>query len=61
MTDATRWRRPTEVVLLPVVDLRLAVDFSLVWRKDNTSPLLARFVDDVRQLPDVRALTRSAE
>jgi len=58
VTDATRWRCPKDVVLLPVVDLRVRIAFSLVWRKDNASPLLARFVADVRQLPEVRALAR---
>lgn len=61
VTDATRWRCPKDVVLLPVVDLRVPIPFSLVWRKDNASPLLARFVADVRQLPQVRALARRAE
>jgi DNA-binding transcriptional LysR family regulator len=56
VTDATRWRCPKDVVLLPIVDLRVPIPFSLVWRKDNASPLLARFVADVRQLPEVRAL-----
>jgi len=56
VSDATRWRRPQDVVLRPVGDLHLPIAFSLVWRKDNASPLLARFVADVRQLPDVRAL-----
>jgi DNA-binding transcriptional LysR family regulator len=54
VTDATRWRCPKEVVLRPIVDLQLPIAFSLVWRKDNASPLLARFVADVRQLPAVR-------
>jgi len=35
-------------------DLNLPLPFSLVWRKDNGSPLLARFVADVRLLPEVR-------
>lgn len=61
VTDATRWRCPKDVVLLPVVDLRVPIPFSLVWRKDNASPLLARFVADVRQLPQMRALARRAE
>jgi hypothetical protein len=43
------------------VDIHLTIAFSLVWRKDNASPLLARFVAEVRQRPDVRALARSAE
>jgi hypothetical protein len=28
---------------------------ALIWRKDNVSPLLAKFVADVRQLPEVEA------
>jgi len=53
VTDATRWRCPKDVVLRSVVDLRLPITVSLVWRKDNRSPLLARFVAEVQQLADV--------
>ena len=60
VTDATRWRCPRDVVLRRVADLRLPITFSLVWRKDNPSPLLARFVSDVRQLPQARAMARRA-
>src|SRR5260370_240248 len=56
VTDATRWRCPAGVVLLPVVDLNLPLTVSLVWRKDNASPLLAKFVADVQLLPEVRTL-----
>jgi DNA-binding transcriptional LysR family regulator len=49
VSEATRWRCPRDVVLRLVVDLSLAIDFSLVWRNDNASPLLARFVAGVRQ------------
>lgn len=56
VTDAARWRCPRGVVLLPVVDLSIPLTLSLVWRKDNTSPLLANFAGDVRRLPDVRTL-----
>jgi DNA-binding transcriptional LysR family regulator len=52
VSAATRWRCPEAVVLLPVTNLDLAFPSSLVWRKDNVSPLLARFVADVRQLLD---------
>jgi DNA-binding transcriptional LysR family regulator len=55
VTDATRWRCPKDVLLRKVVDLRLPITVSLVWRRDNTSPLLARFVAGVRQLAGVRA------
>ena len=61
VSDATRWRCPKDVALRPVVDMHLPIAFSLVWRKDNASPLLARFVAEVRQRPDVRALARSSE
>jgi DNA-binding transcriptional LysR family regulator len=61
VSDATRWRCPKGVVLRAVVDMYLPIAFSLAWRKDSASPLLARFVAEVRQRPDVRALARSAE
>jgi DNA-binding transcriptional LysR family regulator len=56
VTDAARWICPAGVVLLPVVDLKLPLTVSLVWRKDNASPLLAKFMADVRRLSEVRAL-----
>ena len=57
VTDATRWRCPKDVVLQRVVDLRLPITVSLIWRQDNGSPLLARFVAHVRQLAEVRTPT----
>jgi DNA-binding transcriptional LysR family regulator len=48
VSAATRWRCPETVVLMPVTDLDLTFPSTLVWRKDNASPLLARFVADVR-------------
>jgi DNA-binding transcriptional LysR family regulator len=53
VSSATRWRCPEGVALLPVADLNLPLPFSLIWRKDNQSPLLARFVADVRSSPEV--------
>jgi hypothetical protein len=35
---------------LSVEDLNLPLPMHLIRRKDNTSPLLARFVDDVQSL-----------
>jgi len=55
VSEATRWRCPESVVLLPVVDLKLPLPFALLWRKDDASPLLAKFVADVQELPKVRA------
>jgi hypothetical protein len=36
--------------------LNLPLPMSLIWRNDNASPLLAKFVADVRTVPEVRAL-----
>src|ERR1051326_235964 len=55
VSSATRWRCPESVVLLPVTDLKLPLPFALIWRKDNSSPLLAKFVADVRRLTAVEA------
>ena len=60
VSEPTRWRCPEGVVLLPVIDLDLPLPFSLVWRKDNVSPLLARFVADVKLLPEVQRRLRRA-
>jgi DNA-binding transcriptional LysR family regulator len=54
VADATRWRCPKEVVLRKVDDLRLPLTVSCIWRKDNRSPLLARFLEHVRQLAGTR-------
>lgn len=53
-----RWRCPETVVVLPVIDLKMPLTLALAWRRDNTSPLLANFVGDVRRLPDVRAVNK---
>ena len=58
VSEATRWRCPESVVLLPVTDLHLPLPFALVWRKDNASPLVAKFVADVRSLPEVAAFAK---
>jgi DNA-binding transcriptional LysR family regulator len=48
VSSASRWRCPPGVVLLPVTDLNVAFPFALMWRKDNNSPILAKFAADVR-------------
>jgi len=55
---SARWRCPQTVAVLPVVDLNMAVSLALAWRRDNTSPLLARFIDEVRRMPDVREVNK---
>jgi DNA-binding transcriptional LysR family regulator len=53
-----RWRCPDSVLILPVVDLNMPLTLVLVWKRDNTSPLLANFIAEVRRLPDVRAVNK---
>jgi DNA-binding transcriptional LysR family regulator len=53
---SARWRCPQTVAILPVIDLNMPVSLALAWRRDDTSPLLARFVDVVRRLREVRAV-----
>jgi len=48
MTESTRWHCPRGIVLLPVVDMNVRLPFSLIWKKDNSSPLLQKFVDQVK-------------
>jgi len=43
------------------MDLNLPLPFSLVWRKDNGSLLLARFAADVRLLPEVRTFVNGKD
>jgi DNA-binding transcriptional LysR family regulator len=51
VNGTARWRCPKGVVVLPVSDLNVSLQLALVWRKDNASPLLARFVAGVQDLP----------
>ena len=59
VSGATRWRRPKGVAMRSVVDLGLSIPFSLVWRKDNTSTLLAAFVGAVQSIPELAAFSKS--
>jgi hypothetical protein len=58
VSSATRWRCPESVVLLSVTDLKLPLPFALICRKDNDSPLLAKFVADVKLLPEVEEFAK---
>src|SRR6266550_913739 len=58
VSSATRWRCPESVALLPVTDVKLALPLALIWRKDNVSPLLEKFVAAVRLLPEVEAYSK---
>jgi len=54
VSSAARWRCPPEVALLSVTNLKLRLPFALIWRKDNNSPLLAKFAADVKSMADRR-------
>src|SRR5579863_3295853 len=51
--ETARLRCPKSVVILSVVDLDVPQSLSLGWRRDNQSPLLAKFVADVRRFANV--------
>jgi DNA-binding transcriptional LysR family regulator len=54
VSSASRGRLPPGVELMPVTDLNVPLPFALVWRKDNNSPLLAKFVADVKSMVQQR-------
>ena len=56
--ESARWRCPRTVAVLPVVDLNMPVSLALAWKRDNTSPLLVRFIDEVRRTRAVKRLRR---
>jgi DNA-binding transcriptional LysR family regulator len=56
--ESARWRCPETVAILPVIDLNLPLQLALTWRRDNSSPLLANFIDEVQDLPDVRSANK---
>ena len=46
-TESIRWHCPRGIVLLPVVDMDVRLPYNLIWKKDNPSPLLEKFVAQV--------------
>jgi DNA-binding transcriptional LysR family regulator len=52
VADEARWQCPRGVKLLPVVDLDFQIPIYLIWRKDNQSPLLQKFVAQVEALTE---------
>jgi len=47
LTESTRWHCPRGVVLLPVVDMNVRLPFHVIWKKNNTSPVLQKFLAQV--------------
>lgn len=48
VTESTRWHCPRGVALLSVVDMNVRLPFNVIWRKDNASPLLQKFLAQVQ-------------
>ena len=48
----------TSAVHLVITDLNMPLPLALAWRRDNTSPLLANFLAEVRSLPGPGALPK---
>jgi DNA-binding transcriptional LysR family regulator len=55
---SARWRCPKTVAIVPVIDLKMPLTLAFAWRRDNASPLLSRFIGEVRCLPEVRAVNK---
>jgi DNA-binding transcriptional LysR family regulator len=53
VSETARWQRPRGVALLTVVDLDFPLPFYLIWRKDNQSPLLRKFVAQIEARPNL--------
>ncbi|MGC1687463.1 MAG: LysR substrate-binding domain-containing protein [Candidatus Acidiferrales bacterium] len=48
LTESIRWNCPRGIVLLPVADMNVRLPFNLIWKKDNSLPLLQKFVAQVQ-------------
>jgi DNA-binding transcriptional LysR family regulator len=47
-------RKPRNVVLVPVDDLKVTTTMQLVWRKDNNQPALMKFIEVLRSETAIR-------
>jgi DNA-binding transcriptional LysR family regulator len=45
--ETVRWHCPRGIALVTVLDMNVRLPFHLIWKKDNSSPLLRRFVAQV--------------
>ena len=48
--SSARFTKPMNVTLRPIEDLKLKARLNVVWRRDDTSPLVQSFLDVVRQM-----------
>ena len=47
VTESTRWHCPKGIVLLPVVDMNVRLPFNVIWKQNNSSPVLQKFLAQV--------------
>jgi DNA-binding transcriptional LysR family regulator len=45
--EGVRWHCPRGIALVRVIDMNVRLPFGLIWKKDNTAPLLQKFVAQV--------------
>ena len=48
--EAVRWHCPRGIALVPVVNMKVRMPFNLIWKKGDSSPLLQKFVAQVKAL-----------
>ena len=48
VTESTRWHCPKGIALLPVVDMNVRLPFDVIWKKNNSSPVLQKFLAQVQ-------------
>jgi len=60
VTESTRWQCPQGVALLPVADMQVRLPFNLIWKRDNSSTLLQKFVAQVVGAPGGRSSSSPA-
>jgi DNA-binding transcriptional LysR family regulator len=48
ITESIRWHCPRDIVLLPVIDMNVRLPFNLIWKSDNSLPLLQKVVTQVQ-------------
>ena len=52
--ETVRWHCPRGIALVPVADMKVRLPFHLIWKKDNSSPLLQRFAAQARKRVESR-------
>ena len=52
VTESTQWHCPRGIVLLPVVDMNVRLPFNVIWKRNNSSPVLQKFLAPVTPFQD---------